>query len=275
MAGDNTAAGYVTHHLEHLKAGSENGFIRFDTWHLDTLFFSTVLGLLMLTVFRIVAVRATSGVPGKLQSFVEVLVGFVDDSVKGSFHGNRGFVAPMALTIFVWVFLWNVMDLIPVDLFPIIGDKVFGLDYMRVVPSADMSATFALSISVFILILIYSIKGKGVGGFAKEYLTHPFGKNPLRIPANLIINTVELLAKPLSLALRLFGNLYAGELIFILIALLGMTWTGFNVMSLGLFFGQLVAGFGWAVFHILVVTLQAFIFMTLTIVYLGMAHEHH
>ena len=235
MAGDNTAAGYVTHHLEHLKAGSENGFIRFDTWHLDTLFFSTVLGLLMLTVFRIVAVRATSGVPGKLQSF---------------------------------------MDLIPVDLFPILG-QLIGLEYMRVVPSADMSATFALSISVFILILIYSIKGKGVGGFAKEYLTHPFGKNPLLIPANLIINTVELLAKPLSLALRLFGNLYAGELIFILIALLGMTWTGFNVMSLGLFFGQLVAGFGWAVFHILVVTLQAFIFMTLTIVYLGMAHEHH
>ena len=261
MAGDNTAAGYVTHHLEHLKAGSEQGFIRFETWHLDTLFFSTVLGLLMLTVFRIVAVRATSGVPGKLQSFVEVLVGFVDDSVKGSFHGNRGFVAPMALTIFVWVFLWNVMDLIPVDLFPILGQLV-GLEYMRVVPSADMSATFALSISVFFLILIYSIKGKGVGGFAKEYLTHPFGKNPLLIPANLIINTVELLAKPLSLALRLFGNLYAGELIFILIALL--PW-----------WAQFIPGMGWAIFHILVVTLQAFIFMTLTIVYISMAYEHH
>lgn len=274
MAGDNTAAGYVTHHLEHLKAGSESGFIRFDTWHLDTLFFSTVLGLIMLTVFRLVAVRATSGVPGKLQSFVEVLVSFVDESVKGSFHGNRAFVAPMALTIFAWVFLWNFMDLIPVDLFPILG-QLIGLEYMRVVPSADMSATFALSISVFFLILIYSIKGKGVIGFAKEYLTHPFGKNPLLIPANLIINTVELLAKPLSLALRLFGNLYAGELIFILIALLGMAWTGFNFMSLGLFFGQLVAGFGWAVFHIMVITLQAFIFMTLTIVYLGMAHEHH
>jgi F-type H+-transporting ATPase subunit a len=274
MAADNTAAGYVTHHLEHLKAGSETGFVRFETWHLDTLFFTTVLGLIMLTVFRMAAVRATSGVPGRLQGFIEVLVSFVDDSVKSSFHGNRRFVAPMALTIFVWVFLWNFMDLIPVDLFPILG-QLIGLEYMRVVPSADMSATFALSISVFILILIYSFKGKGAIGFAKEYLTHPFGKNPLLIPANLIINTVELLAKPLSLSLRLFGNLYAGELIFILIALLGMAWTGFNVMSLGLFFGQLVAGFGWAVFHILVITLQAFIFMTLTIVYLGMAHEHH
>lgn len=275
MAGDNTAAGYVTHHLEHLKAGSEQGFVRFETWHLDTLFFTTVLGLIMLTVFRMAAVRATSGVPGRLQAFVEVLVSFVDSSVKSSFHANRRFVAPMALTILVWVFLWNFMDLIPVDLFPILGYYLFGLEYMRVVPSADMSATFALSISVFILILIYSFKGKGAIGFAKEYLTHPFGKNPLLIPANLVINTVELLAKPLSLSLRLFGNLYAGELIFILIALLGMAWTGFNFMSLGLFFGQLVAGFAWAVFHILVITLQAFIFMTLTIVYLGMAHEHH
>jgi F-type H+-transporting ATPase subunit a len=275
MAADNSAAGYVTHHLEHLTAGAEKGFVRFDTWHLDTIFFSTVLGLIMLTVFRIAAVRATSGVPGKLQSFVEVLVSFVDSSVKGSFHGNRAFVAPLALTILVWVFLWNFMDLIPVDLLPIIGKQVFGLEYLRVVPSADMSATFALSLSVFVLILFYSFKGKGAIGFAKEYLTHPFGKNPLLVPANLIINTVELLAKPLSLSLRLFGNLYAGELIFILIALLGMAWTGFNVMSIGLFFGQLVAGFGWAVFHILVITLQAFIFMTLTIVYLGMANEHH
>ncbi len=276
MAAENSASGYVTHHLEHLTAGAgETGFIRFDTWHLDTLFFSTVLGLFMLTLFRIAAVRATSGVPGRLQGFIEVLVTFVDESVKGSFHGNRAFVAPMALTIFVWVFLWNFMDLIPVDLLPIIGKYVFGLEYLRVVPSADMSATFALSISVFILILFYSFKGKGAIGFAKEYLTHPFGSNPLLIPANLVINTVELLAKPLSLALRLFGNLYAGELIFILIALLGMAWSGFNVMSLGLFAGQLIAGFAWAVFHILVITLQAFIFMTLTIVYLGMAHEHH
>lgn len=255
-----TPAEYVGHHLSHLSSTHDTGFISLDAWHIDTLFFSTVLGLIFLTVFRIAAVRATSGVPGKLQNFVEVMVEFVDKSVKDSFHGSRDFIAPFALTIFCWIFLWNCMDLIPVDLLPSVGEHVFGLEHLRVVPSADMSATFALSLSVFVLIFVYSFKGKGVGGFAKEFLTHPFGAKLL--PFNIILNTVEYLAKPLSLALRLFGNLYAGELIFILIALL--PW-----------WAQILPGLGWMIFHILVVTLQAFIFMTLTIVYLSMAYENH
>lgn len=260
-------AEYVTHHLKHWASGSDGAFITLDAWHIDTLLFSTLLGFLFLTVFRIAAVRATAGVPGKLQNFVEVLVEFVDNAVKDGFHGSRSFLAPLALTIFVWVFLWNCMDLLPVDLIPHLwawGHELTGHDpthaYIRVVPSADMSATFALSLSVFVLILIYSFKGKGAGGFAKEFLTHPFGAK--MFPANVVLNTVELLAKPMSLALRLFGNLYAGELIFILIALL--PW-----------WAQVIPGLGWAIFHILVVTLQAFIFMTLTIVYISMAYEHH
>lgn len=253
-------AEYVTHHLKHWSSTSDSAFISMTAWHLDTLLLSTVLGLIFLTVFRIAAVRATQGVPGKLQNFVELLVEFVDNSVKDSFHGARTFIGPLALTIFCWVFLWNCMDLIPVDVPPWIAKNVFGLEYFRAVPSADMSATFALAISIFVLIFVYSFKGKGIGGFAMEFLTHPFGKWGF-IP-NIILNTVEMLAKPLSLALRLFGNLYAGELIFILIALL--PW-----------WAQIIPGLGWMIFHILVVTLQAFIFMTLTIVYLSMAHEHH
>jgi F-type H+-transporting ATPase subunit a len=260
-------AEYVTHHLRHWASASDSAFISASNWHLDTLIISTLLGIAFLTLFRIAAVRATSGVPGKLQNFVEILVDFVDNSVKDSFHGSRAFVAPLALTIFVWVFLWNAMDLLPVDLVPMLwakGHALAGHDpahaYIRIVPSADMSATFALSISVFLLIFVYSFKGKGVGGYFKEFLTHPFG--PWLMPFNVILNFVETLARPLSLALRLFGNLYAGELIFILIALL--PW-----------WAQVIPGLGWAIFHILVITLQAFIFMTLTIVYLSMAHEHH
>ncbi len=248
---------YVSHHLEHLKAGEG-----LWTFHLDTLFFSVVLGLLMVFVFWLAARRATSGVPGKLQNFVEVLVEFVDNSVRDSFHGPRQFVAPLALTIFVWVFLWNIMDLIPVDYIPLFAYHVLGLEYMRVVPSADINAPFAMSLTVLALIIIYSIKGKGLGGFGKEMLFHPFGKNPALWIPNILLNVVELIAKPVSLALRLFGNLYAAELIFILIAMLPW-WI------------QFLPGGAWAVFHILVIPLQAFIFMTLTIVYLSLAYEEH
>jgi F-type H+-transporting ATPase subunit a len=247
-------AEYVTHHLQHWKVGE--GVLAV---HVDTLLFSTLLGLVFVTLFGLAARRATSGVPGGLQNFVEMVVEAIDGAVKDAFHGPRGFVTPLAITIFVWVFLWNLMDLVPVDLLPSAAHAA-GVDRLRVVPSADMSATFALSISVFLLIIIYSIKGKGWGGYGKELLLHPFGK--YFVPANLLLNVVELLAKPLSLSLRLFGNLYAGELIFILIALL--PW-----------WAQAVPGFGWAVYHILVITLQAFIFMTLTIVYLSLAYEHH
>jgi F-type H+-transporting ATPase subunit a len=246
------ATGYIVHHLTNLRAG--DGFWAF---HLDTLFFSVALGAIFLTLFRLAAVRATAGPPGGLQNFVEILVEFVDRQVKDTFHGKSALIAPLALTVFCWVFLWNAMDLIPVDLLPTVAGGL-GIPYLRVVPSTDMNATFALSLSVFALMVFYSFKIKGAGGYAKELLTHPFG--PYLFPANLILNVVELLAKPLSLSLRLFGNLYAGEMIFILIALL--PW-----------WAQPLLSWPWAVFHILIITLQAFIFMMLTIVYLSMAHE--
>ena len=247
---------YVTHHLEHLSVGEG-----FWTIHIDTLFWSWVTGLIFLGVFYGAARAVTAGVPGKMQNFVESILEFVDTSVGDAFHGPKDLLAPLALTIFVWVFLWNLMDLIPVDLFPVLAAMV-GIEYMRVVPSADMSATFSLSLSVLALIIYYGIKGKGAGGFGKEFLFHPFGKNPLLVPFNLILNTVEMIAKPVSLALRLFGNLYAAELIFILIAMLP-------------FWIQWLPGSAWAIFHILVIPLQAFIFMTLTIVYIALAYEKH
>lgn len=242
------------------------------TLHADTVGFSIVLGLMFLLFFRLAARKATAGVPGKLQAFVEMVVDFVDNSVKESFHGARDFIAPLALTIFVWVFLWNFMDLVPVDLLPYVSSEL-GNEYLRVVPSADLSATFALSLTVLMLIIIYSIKGKGVKGYAAEWLFHPFGK--YLVPANLILNTVELLAKPISLAMRLFGNLYAGELIFILLALLTLNGSFGDLATWPLGIGQFIGAFVWALFHILVITLQAFIFMTLTIVYLSLAYEKH
>ncbi len=253
-----SATDYIVHHLTNLTVGEG-----FWTFHLDTLFFSVALGLTLLVLFRLAAVRATSGVPGGLQNFVETLVEFVDRQVKDTFHGQSALIAPLALTIFCWVFLWNAMDLVPVDALPEPA-KALGVPYLRVVPSTDLNATFGLSVSVFLLIIFYSIKIKGPAGYAREFLTHPFG--PYLFPANLILNIVELVAKPVSLGLRLFGNLYAGEMIFILIALLyGAGWL------FGAFAG--VLQLGWAIFHLLVITLQAFIFMVLTIVYLSMAHE--
>jgi len=233
----------------------------FWTFNIDTLFWSWVTGIIFLSLFYVGARRATAGEPGKLQNFVEILVDFVDNSVADGFHGPRGFVAPLALTVFFWVLLWNMLDLIPVDLLPWLASTV-GIHYQRIVPSADMNATFGLSLSVLALIIIYSIKGKGVKGFIKELLFHPFGSFPLLVPFNIILNVVELIAKPVSLALRLFGNLYAAEMIFILIAMLP-AWI------------QFVPGSAWAIFHILVIPLQAFIFMTLTIVYLSLAYEEH
>jgi F-type H+-transporting ATPase subunit a len=250
--GGQTATDYIVHHLTNLSVGQG-----FWTVHVDTLFFSIALGLAFFLLFRRVALRATAGVPAGLQNFVEILVEFADKQVKDSFHGRSELIAPLALTIFCWVFLWNFMDLIPVDLLPLIASW-FGIPYLRVVPSTDMNATFGLSLTVLLLIIFYSFKVKGAVGYAREFLTHPFG--PYLFPANLLLNLVELFAKPLSLSLRLFGNLYAGEMIFILIALLPW-WI------------QPLLSWPWAVFHILIITLQAFIFMVLTIVYLSMAHE--
>lgn len=253
-----TSTDYIIHHLTNLTQGE-------GIWqvNIDTLFFSLVLGGVFLAIMGFAARRASSGVPGGLQNFAEILVEFVDKQVKDTFHGRNPVIAPLALTVFCWVFLWNLMDLVPVDFLPEIG-KLLGVHYMRVVPSTDLNATFGLSLTVFLLIIFYSFKVKGPVGYAKELLTHPFG--PYLFPANLLLNVVELLAKPISLALRLFGNLYAGEMIFILIALMyGAGWL------LGPFAG--VLQLGWAIFHLLVITLQAFIFMVLTIVYLSMAHE--
>ena len=248
------ATGYIVHHLTDLKIGEG-----FWTFNLDTLFFAGLLGFIFVFVFKKAAESATSGVPGQLQNFVEMIVEFVDTQVKDSFHGRSALIAPLALTIFCWVFLMNAMDLLPVDLLPGIA-SLFGIKYLRVVPSTDLNETFAMSISVFGLIIFYSIKVKGPIGFAKEMLLTPFG--PWMIPFNLLLKLVEELAKPISLGLRLFGNMYAGELIFILIALLPW-WV------------QPALSFPWAVFHILIITLQAFIFMVLTVVYLSLAHEDH
>lgn len=248
------ATAYIVHHLTPFSVGEG-----FWTLHLDTLFFSAVLGSLFVWFFKTVAEKTTASEPNLVQNFVEMLIEFVDQQVKDSFHGRSQLIAPLALTIFCWVFLWNAMDLLPVDLISGIG-SMMGIDYLRVVPSTDLNATFALSISVFLLIIFYSIKIKGVLGFAKELTCQPFGF--WMMPFNLLLKLVEEIAKPISLALRLFGNLYAGELIFILIALI--PW-----------YLQPLLSFPWAIFHILIITLQAFIFMVLTIVYLSMAHEDH
>jgi len=254
MASEGGTTGYIVHHLTPLSVGEG-----FWTLHLDTLFFSAALGALFIWFFKSVAEKVTTGVPGLAQNFAEMMVEFVDQQVKDTFHGESKLIAPLGLTIFCWVFLWNMMDLLPVDLLSLIS-SLMGIEYLRVVPSTDLNATFALSISVFILIIFYSIKIKGVFGFAKELTCTPFGL--WMMPFNLLLKIVEEIAKPISLALRLFGNLYAGELIFILIALLPA-------------FLQPLLSFPWAIFHILIIVLQAFIFMVLTIVYLSMAHEDH
>ncbi len=258
-----TATGYIQHHLTNLTWSVDGGWNAHDggfwTFHVDSLLLSIGLGVLFLWLFRSVAKKATSGVPGKLQCLIEIVVDFVDENVKDTFHGKNALIAPLALTIFVWVFLMNLMDLIPVDILPHAAQAV-GIPYLKVVPTTDLNVTLGMSFSVFALIIFYSIKVKGIGGFVKELTMQPFN-HPAFIPVNFILESVTLIAKPVSLGLRLFGNLYAGELIFILIALLGM-W-------------QLPLHFVWAVFHILIIVLQAFIFMMLTIVYLSMAHEDH
>lgn len=258
-----TAGQYVQHHLEHLTlnlktwefgAGAEG----FWVLNVDTLAVSIFIGFLIIGIMHFVARRATSGIPGKLQNFVEMILSFVQQSVSESYHGKSTLIAPMALVIFLWVFLLNAMDLLPVDLLP----RLFGMahvDHFKNLPTADPNATFAMSLSVFFLIIFYNIKVKGFH-LTKEILTQPFG--PYLFPVNIIFRCIEEGVKPLSLALRLFGNMFAGELVFILIALL--PW-----------WSQWLPGSIWAIFHILVISIQAFIFMMLTIVYLSMAHDTH
>ena len=268
------AGAYIEHHLTNLQVCRADGqWVWNDCagnfWgvNVDSMFFAVLLGVVFIYLFRKVAKNATTGRPGKLQTAIEMVVGFVDTSVRDAFHGQSKLIAPLALTIFMWVFLMNLMDLIPVDWLPALGGAV-GVPYLKVVPTTDVSVTFAMSLSIFFLTIFYSIKIKGAIGFGKEFTFHPIAPPtkgigiiaaPLFITFNFVLEGVSLLAKPVSLSLRLFGNMYAGELIFILIALLG--WY------------QLPLHFGWAVFHILVITLQAYIFMMLTIVYLSQAHD--
>ena len=260
---------YINHHLTHLKVGEG-----FWSLHVDTIVMSVLLGLVTLAMFYSAARKATPGVPGKWQAFVEMVVEFIDTTVKEVFHLDRSFLAPLALTIFVWVFLMNAMDLLPLDLPGVIAGW-FGIHYWRAVPTADANTTFAMSLTVLVIVLFYSFKAKGAGGYVHELFTAPFGSNPLLWVPNFVLNLVELLSKPVSLAMRLFGNMYAGELVFMLIALLGagvFTWTVGSTVG---FLGQLMAGAGWAIFHILIITLQAFVFMMLTLVYVGQAHDAH
>lgn len=287
-SGELTSSAYISHHLTNLTFGKlPEGTVRYDgsvvgeggIWtfahssgavneaaemgfwaiHVDTMLWSIGLGLFFIWLFRKVAVAATSGVPGNLQNFVETIVDFVEDNVNSIFHHKNALIAPLSLTIFVWVFLMNLMDLIPVDWIPYAFQQA-GVEYMKIVPTTDINATLGMAFAVFGLIVYYSIKMKGLGGFLGELAFQPLGK--WMLPFNLFLEIVGLLAKPVSLALRLFGNMYAGEMIFILIALLP-------------FWAQWLLSVPWAIFHILVITLQAFIFMVLTIVYLAMAHEEH
>ena len=274
--GPQSSGDYISHHLQNLQVCKVG-----DEWvwnecagnpmaiNVDSMFFSVLLGLVFAWIFSRVAKNFSKDNPGKFQIAIEGVIGFIDASVKDTFHGKSSLIAPLALTIFVWVFFMNLMDLIPVDWLPEVG-LLLGVPYLKVVPTTDVNITFGMSIAVFFLIIFYTVKNKGIGGFIGELTLHPIAPPtkgagliaaPFIIAFNFILESVALLAKPLSLSLRLFGNMFAGELIFILIAILGI-W-------------QLPLHFAWAVFHILIVTLQAFIFMMLTVVYLSLASEKH
>ena len=265
-----TAGEYIVHHLTHLNSTghAQTAIIDWSVWNLDTLFFSIGLGVVTLLLLMKAASKATSGVPGRFQAAVEILVEMVADQAKGIVHSaeSRKFVAPVALTVFFWIFLMNSMDFLPVDLLPRIGE-MFGLHYMRVVPTADLNGTLGMSIGVLLICLYYNIKIKGFGGWVHELFTAPFGSHPLLYPINFLMQMIEFLAKTVSHGMRLFGNMYAGELVFMLIAGLFASWVTFIP---GVIFNSV-----WAIFHILIILLQAFIFMVLTVVYLAMAHEHH
>jgi F-type H+-transporting ATPase subunit a len=272
---------YILHHLTFLSNKEPKGILDFSVIHWDSVFFSVVLAILFAGSFYLAARKATAGVPRKFQNFVELVVEFIDNQVKDSFHGTNKLLAPLALTIFCWIFLFNAMDVLPVDLLPALAHGA-GIEHLKVVPSTDLNITFAMSLSVFILIIYYSIKVKGLGGFIAEFTLQPFSpKNPvlkvLLVPANLILEVVPFIARPISLSLRLYGNLFAGEMIFLLLAALSLAGVAQLSHLSGWFFVimQFLLGFLWAVFHLLVITLQAFIFMVLTIVYLSMAQEHH
>ncbi len=275
-----TSGEYVQHHLVHLQNKTQVGPVDFSVVNFDSIFFSTSLGVLTCFVLWLAARKASAGVPGRFQAAVEILVEMVENQAKGIVHNaaSRKLVAPLALTVFIWIFLMNFMDLIPVDLIPQIWHAVgpaMGLpDYMRVVPTADLSITMGLSVGVLLVCLFYNVKIKGLGGWIHELFTAPFGNHFVLWPVNFAMQIIEFVAKTVSHGMRLFGNLYAGELIFILIALMGGAWS-LSATGIGLAIGHVIAGSVWAIFHILIITLQAFVFMMLTLVYVGQAHDAH
>jgi F-type H+-transporting ATPase subunit a len=315
-----TATEYIVHHLTHLATGKQQSIIDFSVFNVDTIVFSVAMMVLTLLLLWLTARKVTSGVPGRFQAAVESLVELVEEQSKSIVHGDRTFIAPLALTVFVWIILMNAIDLIPVELFPWIAHNVFHIEYLRPLPTADLNGTLGMALGVLILMIYYGVKIKGFGGFTHELFTAPFGAHPLLWPFNFLLNLIEYAAKTVSLGMRLFGNMYAGELLFFLIALLGGTWgaakgTGsafawavvlfayllgllwlsvsgrgkqalvllvvgalaFWFVHPGFFLaiGHALAGTAWLLFHILIVLLQAFIFMMLTLVYIGQAHEGH
>ncbi|GAB3655365.1 F0F1 ATP synthase subunit A [Ramlibacter alkalitolerans] len=290
MAAENVAAGhgptageYIVHHLTFLQNKKPANVVDFSVFNWDSLFWGIVLGVVTCFFLWKAARKATSGVPGRFQAAVEIMVEMVDAQAKGIVHNatSRKFVAPLALTVFLWIFMMNAMDLLPVDLVPYLWQKIFGAAghdpehaYMRVVPTADLSMTMGLSISVLLVCLFYNIKIKGLGGWFHELFTAPFGAHPLLWPFNFLMQIIEFVAKTVSHGMRLFGNMYAGELIFLLIALMGGAFS-LTATGIGLAIGHIIAGTAWAIFHILIITLQAFVFMMLALVYVGQAHDAH
>jgi F-type H+-transporting ATPase subunit a len=278
-----TAGEYIVHHLTHLRNKEMQGPFDLSVVSWDSMFFSITLGVIGCLLLWMAARKATSGVPGRFQAAVEILVEMVESQAKGIVHNanSRKLVSPLALTVFVWIFLLNAMDLLPVDLLPFIWEKVYGAmggdphhAYLRVVPTADLSVTMGLSLGVLITCLVYNIKIKGLGGWGHELIAAPFGNHPLLYPFNLLMQVIEFVAKTVSHGMRLFGNMYAGELIFLLIALMGGAWS-LSATGIGLAIGHIIAGTVWALFHLIIITLQAFVFMMLTLVYIGQAHDSH
>ncbi|MCL2657897.1 MAG: F0F1 ATP synthase subunit A [Betaproteobacteria bacterium] len=276
-----TAGEYIVHHLTHFNTTHEaqKSIVDWSVLNLDSIFWSVAIGVITLFFLWRAASKATSGVPGRFQAAVEFIVEMVADQAKGIVHSaeSRKFVAPLALTVFIWIFLMNAMDLLPVDLLPRIWQAMNGNEhaFLRVVPTADLNITLGMSVGVLLICLYYNIKIKGLGGWVHELFAAPFGDKWFLYPVNFLMQLIEFAAKTISHGMRLFGNMYAGELLFMLIALMGATWGSGGVAGPLLFLGHVVAGSLWAIFHILIITLQAFIFMMLTLVYVGQAHESH
>ena len=288
-----TSGEYIQHHLQHLQTNfslesvKQSSIVDFSVFNLDSLIYSVLLGAIGCFFLWRAARKATSGVPGRFQAAVEILSEMVDSQAKGVIHNpkSRKLVSPLALTVFVWIFLMNAMDMLPVDAIPRIWAMLYGAAghdpehaYMRVVPTADLSTTLGLSVSVLLVCLVYNIKIKGIGGWSHELIAAPFGDHWFLYPINFLMQMIEFTAKTVSHGMRLFGNMFAGELVFMLIALMGGVWAWqFNPLTGGFWlgFGHVVAGTVWSIFHILVITLQAFIFMMLTLIYVGQAHDSH